>query len=140
MARKGRLHGEMQSLCGELQADDGVDPKEYFRSSNRNEGRHRKARQLCHQVAEVLNLVLGGELGDELRDVRVVAVVPAPDTAQLMVLVGPAIDQIVLDPHAVLARLRTVADRLRAEVAASITRRRAPRLSFPYVPDDATRE
>ena len=123
----------MQSLCGEIHPDDGIDPKELFRPTRKHASANRKARQLCGQVADTLNLVLSGECGDELlRNLQVVAVTPAPDATQLLVLVAPAVASELADPAEVLARLAARAGRFRAEVTAAITRRRAPKLLFQY--------
>jgi hypothetical protein len=46
----------------------------------------RKDLQLCRQVAETLQLVLGDCGDDVLRDLHVVRVVPAPDASQLLVV------------------------------------------------------
>jgi ribosome-binding factor A len=124
---------QMQSLCGEIHSDDGIDPTEFFRPVRKTNSNHRKAQQLCHQVADTLSLVLGGEFGEELRDLRVVAVTPAPDASQLLVLVAPAIAGNNVDSDAVIAKLAAVAARLRSEVAMAITRRRAPKLLFQFV-------
>jgi ribosome-binding factor A len=122
----------MQSLCGEIHSDDGVDPTEFFRPARKADS-NRKARQLCHQIADTLSLVLSGEFGEELSDLRVVGVTPAPDASQLLVVVAPAIAGNDLDPDTVIAKLAAVAGRLRGEVAAAITRRRAPKLLFQFV-------
>jgi len=124
---------QMQSLCGEIHSDDGIDPKEFFRPTRKKNSNHRKAYQLCHQVSDTLSLVLSGEFGEELRDLRVVAVTPAPDASQLLVLVAPAVEGSSLDPNAVALKLAAAAGRLRSEVAAAITRRRAPKLLFQFV-------
>jgi ribosome-binding factor A len=50
-----------------------------------------------------------------------------------MVLVAPAVASNELNPDAVLAKLAAAAGRLRSEVAAAITRRRAPKLLFQFV-------
>jgi ribosome-binding factor A len=82
-----------------------------------------------------LGLVLAGECSDQtLQSVRILAVRPAPDASQLAVLVCS--DD--LDPGegaaSILQRLERVAGRLRTEVAASISRKRVPRLLFYVVP------
>jgi ribosome-binding factor A len=133
MNRKRSSKKQIQSLCGEIHPDDGIDPTEFFRPTRKQTKNHRKAHQLCHQVAETLSLVLSGELGDELTDLSVVSVAPAPDSSQLLVVVAPAVAGSVVDPDAAIARLETVAGRLRSEVAAAITRRRAPKLLFQFV-------
>ena len=140
MTRKRFSKKQMQSLCGEVHSDDGVDPNEFFRPSRKRSGDHRKVQQLCRQVADTLSLVLGGEFGDELRDLRIVAVRPAPDASQLLVLVAPVVAGGSIDPDAVRASLAAAAGRLRSEVAAAITRRRAPKLLFQYVDGEAQEE
>jgi ribosome-binding factor A len=130
MNRKRISKRPMQPLCGEIQSDDGIDPHEFFRPTRKKSSQNHKVLQLCHQVAETLNLVLSNEFGEEIGDVRVVAVTPAPDASQLLVVVGPAIAGSVVDHAAVVSSLTAAAGRLRSEVAAAITRRRAPKLLF----------
>lgn len=94
----------------------------------------RKLLQLCRQVADTLNLVLSGECDDDvLRSLHVARVVPAPNASQLLVIVSPAWTGEKLQPSEVLDRLAAHAGHLRNEVAAAITRRRAPRLTFQFV-------
>lgn len=131
---------EMQSLCGEIREDDGIDPKLFFRPMRRNRDNRRKAQQLCCQVADTLNLALSGESSDALRDLRVAAVWPAPDTSQLLVLLTGAFDGVELDPQMARAALAAAAGRLRSEVAAAVTRKRAPKLLFELVSNDVSRE
>ena len=121
--------------CGEIHADDGINPADFFRPTRRRNSDRRKSLQLCHQVADTLSLVLSAEFGEELSDLRVVEVRPAPDSTQLLVLVTPAIAHAVVDRQAVANRLAAAAGRLRSEVAASITRKRAPRLLFQLIAD-----
>ena len=77
-----------------------------------------------------LNSVLVGEADPVLRDLLVVEVVPAPDTKRLLVSVvlTPSADE--RDPAEVLSSLHHAQGHLRAEVAAEITRKKAPELSF----------
>jgi ribosome-binding factor A len=140
MNRKRPSKQQLQSLCGEIHADDGIDPTEFFRPARKRDNSHRKAQQLCHQVADTLRLVLSGELGDELANLRVVSVSPAPDSSQLLVLVAPAFADSRVDADAVIASLNAAAGRLRSEVAAAITRRRAPKLLFQFVADHSAGE
>jgi ribosome-binding factor A len=94
----------------------------------------RKSLQLCSQVADTLNQVLSGECNDDLlRNLHVARVVPAPDASQLLVIVAPAWRDEPMRSAEVLDRLATHSGRLRSEVAAAITRRKAPRLSFQFV-------
>lgn len=140
MNRKSLSKKQMQSLCGEIHPDDGIDPNEFFRPTRKQNSNHRKTYQLCHQVADTLSLVLSGEFGDELRDLQVVAVTPAPDASQLLVLVAPAVEGCSLDPNTVAVKLAAAAGRLRSEVATAITRKRAPKLLFQFVAGQADPE
>ena len=93
----------------------------------------RKDLQLCRQVADTLQSLLGDCGDDVLRDLHVVRVLPAPDASQLMVIVGAMPGETPPAPHEVLARLGAHAGEFRAEVAHAITRKRAPSLLFEYL-------
>jgi ribosome-binding factor A len=93
----------------------------------------RKDLQLCRQVADTLQLVLGDCGDDCLRDLHVVRVVPAPDASQLLVIVGSPPGETPAAPRVVLERLQARAAAFRAEVAQAITRKRAPSLLFEYL-------
>ena len=140
MNRKKPSRRQMQSLCADIHADDGVDPKQFFKPGKRSKGADRKTLQLCSQVADTLNLVLSGECADEfLQCLHVVEVRPAPDASQLLVLVSPSAVGPCPDPVTVLTHLAAANARLRGEVAASIRRRRAPKLMFQLVSDRSER-
>lgn len=120
----------LKSLCGQLGPDDGVDPREYFKpaSSRRN---HRKDWQLCRQVVETLNYVLSGDCSDDvLQGLVVQSAEPAPNASNILVTVAPSLIDDTVSPAQILERLQAVSRRLRSEVAMSISRRRAPELSF----------
>jgi ribosome-binding factor A len=120
---------ELLSSCADVGAEDGTDPRLFARKPT-NKVANRKALQLCAQVTEALTWALG-ECGDDLlRDLRVAAVVPAPNSAHLLVTLtlapasGPVTED-VLREH-----LQRAAGKLRTEVAAAIHRKRAPELMF----------
>jgi ribosome-binding factor A len=95
----------------------------------------RKARQLASQVARTVDQLLAGELDDEvLRGLCVTSVVPAPDESRLLVTVGPMAPGITVDVPRVLARLAAASNHIRAEVAATITRKKAPSLTYQVLP------
>lgn len=132
MPFNNRQREQMLACCGEIQEDDGVDPRRFFKSHSGRNKRDRKTQQLCRQVEQILSLVLSGEFSDELLQSLIVeSVVPAPNASLLLVTVriasGYREDS---DPSAVLERLERVTGRLRSEVATSITRKRTPRLKF----------
>ena len=119
-------------LSSELREDDGVDPREFFRAGKSGRKTDRKTLQLCSQVRDALNYRLSDDGGDELLALFHVADVrPAPDASQLLVVIDPAVlPETPVDARAVLERLQNANGRLRAGVAAAITRKRAPKLLF----------
>ena len=122
---KGRSSKESQFVDAEFaealyEADSGR------RSSARQA--ERKARQFCRQVERVLNLALADRNArDDIDGLFVDDVSPAPDCGRLLVHVLIPVDRRVAD---VMNALRREAPRLRSEVAAAITRKRAPELVF----------
>jgi len=126
---------QSESLAAELHSDDGQDPKEFFRKSKESRKAGRKAMQLCSQVADTLSLVLSGECASEvLQNLLVAQVTPAPDASQLLVLLVPAPGSRTVPADEVLAEVQAASGRLRTEVAAAISRKRAPRLVFQFLP------
>jgi ribosome-binding factor A len=114
--------------CSEVGPEDGADPRTFFRPAPAQVP-NRKALQLCNQIAQTLNVVLTGECGDDLlRDLVVEAVVPAPNSAHLLVTVSAPAE--ILDPAEVLEHLQRATGMLRREVAAAIHRKKVPLLTF----------
>jgi ribosome-binding factor A len=135
MASKKPSGRRAPPLCSELHEDDGVDPREFFRAGKPSRRADRKTLQLCSQVRDALSYLLAGDSGDELlalfqvREVR-----PAPDASQLLVIVQPVVQSAEpVDPMEILQRLHSASGRLRAGVAAAITRKRAPKLLYQVV-------
>jgi ribosome-binding factor A len=94
----------------------------------------RKAKQLCRQVAETLDLVLSGDSRDELlQSLHVLSVVPAPNSSRMLVTVSADLPPEDYNRRKILERLDEQTGRLRAEVAASIHRKRVPSLVFHVV-------
>jgi ribosome-binding factor A len=132
-----RTRARLRAHCVELHADDGVDPREFFKPQHGARRDDRKARQLCRQVAETVDQVLAGETADELlAELQVESVVPAPDASRLLVTLRAATGEVGIDAEARLEleqRLAAHRGRLRCAVAAAITRRKAPNLEFRIV-------
>jgi len=130
-SRKRRLDA-LRALCAELHPDDGVDPRDEKRRAARVERKNdHKVWQLCKQVAHTLHLALGAlPDADALAGVIVQAVEPAPNAGRLRVTFAVADPRQIPEVSAVVERH---AGRLRAEMAAAITRRRAPELVFAVV-------
>jgi ribosome-binding factor A len=106
-----------------------------FDSSSIERRAQRKTQQLCRQVQRSLNLALADRHGDEeLNDLYVAEVSPAPNSGHLLVHVVVPTDRPM---GAVLAALRRNTPRLRWEVGTAINRKRAPELSFvPALPKE----
>ena len=123
---------ELLQLCGEIGPEDGIDPRDFFKPARKES--HRKTFQLCHQVAETLNVELASMSEPPLSDLAVVSVEPAPDASHLLVLVAAQDPKRVLVEADVLSALNGSSGRFRAEVAAAISRKRVPQLSFRFLP------
>ena len=95
---------------------------------DRSGHRGHKDLQVCRQVFDALTYALA-ELDDPLIDELVLAsVMPAPSSARVMVTLIPTRND--FDCDAALNRVRELADELREEVAAEVTRKRVPELVF----------
>jgi ribosome-binding factor A len=126
-----RTREQLLAHCGQLHEDDCVDPREFFKSSKNSKKQDRKAKQLCRQVAETLDLVLSGDCHDPtLQSLRVVTVVPAPDASRLLVTLCADVPDGQFDRDAILGLLNKHTGRLRSEIATAITRKRVPLLTF----------
>jgi len=123
----------MESLCRERGAEDGADPRTYFRTvSNPNRAR---AVQLAGQVRRTLELVMAGESHEPaLLDLKVLAVEPAPDSTHFVVVVTGDVAE-----SDALSALGRAASWLRTEVAAAVHRRKAPLLTFRFIPGTEVR-
>lgn len=129
MHPKERAH--LRALCDELREDDGVDPRRYFKSEKSRQRDHRKSRQLCRQIGRALELVLAGETGDDaLRDLRIVSIAPGEDSSSVIVTVRMEADEQLASPEEIRSRLAMRQGALRSVVAATITRRQTPKLTF----------
>jgi ribosome-binding factor A len=91
----------------------------------------RKTLQLCRQAQVALSQALSSIDEEAFLDVSIESVQPAPDASHLMVfLVLPKNARATVKE--VREALQRRGPRLHAEVAASITRKRAPELSFMF--------
>jgi ribosome-binding factor A len=135
-------HEPFSPFCAQLGDEDGEDPHLLKRrvsrarkgSSQPARARRteRKACQLCRQVAETLDEVLA-DCGDEiLRGLRVTSAVPYPDASRLLVTVAPVDGRLApaSGPSVVIEHLERASGHLRFEIAAAVTRKRAPLLLY----------
>ena len=99
-----------------------------MKSSDRGGRRHHKDLQLCRQVFDALTYALAEIDDPRIEHFSVASVTPAPSSARVLVTLVHSRDD--LDIAAALTCVRDVMDELREEVAAEITRKRAPELVF----------
>jgi ribosome-binding factor A len=112
--------------------DETGDSGSFFDGSGRTKRSSQKTAQLCRQVFRAVSLALE-ECGDDvLRELSVVDVEPAPDASRLLVRVSVPVAGGELALPEVLARLGRAGGFLRRQVAAAITRKRAPELMFTF--------
>jgi ribosome-binding factor A len=129
MTSRKRSIKKMLQSCDALGPGDGADPR-YDKHGRSSRASNRKALQLCAQVARTLQSVLAGEVGDDLlRDLVVESVVPAPNSGRLLVTLSRA-DSGAASAEEVMRRLSRALGLLRGQVAAAITRRKTPELTF----------
>lgn len=141
MALNKRKRAQMLAHCNELGPDDGLDPRDFFQSGRKRGKSLHRSQQLFRQVAETLDLVLSGETHDELlQSLRVVSIAPAPDASRLLVAVSSDLPATEFDRTAIESQLAQHAGRLRCAVAAAITRRKTPLLTFVVLGDTPTSE
>jgi ribosome-binding factor A len=109
-----------------------------YRSSRQLRHQH-KTQQLCRQAFRVLSGAVADLAVDPLlSSVFVESVEPAPDASRLMVRICADVPfEQALNVH---NRLAAVKGRLRADLAAAISRKRAPDLVFCVVPSGAKGE
>jgi ribosome-binding factor A len=133
MKRNRASKDDLSAYRGDVDADDGLDPRYFFQKENRSRGAGRKAQQLCAQIAETLSQVFC-ESGDAIvQSLQVVEIKPAPDASQFLVLVAPAVGACLSTDEATEALMRA-SGWLRSEVTRAITRKRAPQLVFRVIP------
>ena len=140
--KRRRWNTPRQMPAADLFADDLQSAEEVFRKPSRNKS-DRKVLQLCRQVQRAISLTLGGHCADPmLQDLVVESVTPAPDASRLAVLVylaesaeeaAQASGSPPVPLFELLERLERARPLFRREVAAAITRKRAPELVFQIV-------
>jgi len=94
-------------------------------------GGDRKTLQLCRQIERALSYALGDCDDDVTSSLVIQSVSPAPNAGRVLVLVSSLEPDAT--PQVVLAALNRHLGKLRADVAAAITRRKAPELAFQFV-------
>lgn len=95
--------------------------------------RQHKTAQLCRQVFRTLAATIPSLGEDVLLELSVENVIPCPDASRLLITLRASSSAPLCldDAYAALARR---SGQLRREVAAVITRKRAPELAFQIIP------
>jgi ribosome-binding factor A len=131
MSRRRQKADEFAKLSADSSPEDGTDPKDFHAKPwDAPKQAGRKAKQLCAQVRDALREALAACGDPAVQAATVLAVEPAPHSGRLRVLLGAPTD---VGRAAVEAGVTRAASRLRAEVAAAISRRYAPELVFEVV-------
>jgi ribosome-binding factor A len=130
MSNRKRVRRDLRPLSSDVGPEDGIDPRYLPRYPGRRGAPGRKSLQLCEQVAHTLAGALAESEEEVLRDLVVTSVSPAPDASHLLVTLALAPSAQVSNPAEVLEHLERHSERLRAEVAAAIHRRRTPQLTY----------
>lgn len=122
-----KLRASMLESCGELHEDDGIDPRNYFKTK-RNRKETRKTKQLCQQVARTVNLCLNDCDDPIVQSMFLIGVQPAPDSSCLLLHLECDVDEFDFD--AAMLAIRQQTPRLQFEISRSIHRKRVPNLTF----------
>jgi len=139
MRRRFRSSESLSQFRAAADADDGQDPREFFKKEVSRRGQGRKTQQLCEQVSQTLQQVLGEAADVRLQMLQVAEVGPAPDASQMLVLLAP-LAGCEFDLAEAEAALLRASGWLRSEVAVAIHRKRAPSLVFRVLPAAGTPE
>lgn len=136
---------EVKELVGALRSGDGIDPREEAKRRRRERreehpghghGVH-KQEQFLSQVREAIESALQTAVSPVLNRLTVHDV--AQQGGSLAVVVTPSEEAEVLDVVAATRAIEHAAPMLRREVAAAITRKDTPTLSFVVLPAGAQR-
>jgi len=135
-----RRSRDLRWFCARVDAEDGVDPRDTVSRHDRSRRKQkRKAQQLCKQAYQTLAITLSGQCGDPiLQDLSLIGVEATPDGSDLIVAVQLTTLDGQVTVSEVLERLARVHGFLRSELAAAITRKRAPELSWRVLTSKGT--
>lgn len=133
MTISNKMRQQMLKLCGSISEDDGQDPRKLSESKttrkSNDEYRHER---LCRQVARTLELVLPESLAEPIRDLKIDRVVRGRNTSVLKVKIAEPKWADRSQQTELMDLVKSQEGWLRSEVAAAITRKRVPRLSFEF--------
>ncbi len=121
------------SLCAEISAEDGVEPRFLTAKQSRKKSSSKEL-QLGKEAARILSLVLAGETDNPLlRDLVVLSALPEGNGQHLCVMVGHYATDNPFEEAQVLEALSRAQGLFRTVLAQSINRKRVPVLTFRYV-------
>jgi ribosome-binding factor A len=125
---------DLKLFCEEVGPGDGI-PSRLLDASLGRKPNKRKARQLCKQVEQSISIALATEFDDPVYGQFMVdRVEPGGDANHIIVVFRPVPGIDFVEEAVALQSLAKVKGQLRSEVAASITRKRVPELSFRFLP------
>lgn len=130
MPKKRPLRSNIKKFTGAIGPEDGIDPRDLARSGRKPSARGRKTLQLCNQIFETLEQVFAEQQNELLQGLHVVSVVPAPDDTNVLVTVSPGPGISLEEAASLIDHLQAAGKDLRQEVAAAITRRKVPAISW----------
>ena len=126
------------SLCDVIGPEDGFDPRHSRCGSSRKKATT-KTQQLCKQVVDALHLAFAALGDDDLNELQIERVEPAPDASRLLVVVAPANPRCDITEVRALEALTRAERLLKSAVTDAIHRKRTPGLTFGFAPH-STRE
>lgn len=121
---------EARNLCGEVDPEDGIDPRIIARARDRKPENH-KSRQLGKEARNTVSMVITGELVDPVFQDLTVVDVTATDDGQFLIvslLAGDAGFEV--DEIEILEKCKAVQGYLRSAIAQAVKRKRIPALKF----------
>lgn len=133
MAISKKMREQMLELCGSIHEDDGLDAKDFHQTrSNKKKSDDHRQLMLCEQVARTLAQVLAESVEESICGLKVERVLPGKQSAGLRVVLRRLLEFDEQECIELLELLKEQEGWLRSEVAAAITRKRVPRLTFEF--------
>jgi hypothetical protein len=145
MSKRAGLFSDIEQLVAQVRPDDGVDPRDEAKRRRPPSGEPRpglshgvhKQEQLVSEVQKALDIALQCAAAPLLNELTVQDV--AKQGGTFAVVVGPRNPDQAIDLAATSLALEKARPMLTHEVASSINRKEAPRLSFIVLPAGAQR-
>ena len=125
------------SLASEKREGDGIDPREE-KKSEQNRTRRGKPNyavlRLAKQIGDTLTVSIGKSKDPILSSFVVNAVEPSPSGTSFVVQVFSSNPELEYEPREIKAILKDEKPRLRADVANTVKRKKAPDFTFDVLP------